>query len=31
LNHTTLQAGHLPLRWHLLEPLLAMAGLLMIA
>jgi hypothetical protein len=28
LNYTTVQAGYLPLRWHLLEPLLAMAGLL---
>ena len=31
LNFTTLQAGYLPLRWHLLEPLLAMAGLLTVA
>lgn len=28
LNYTTVQAGYLPQRWHLLEPLLAMAGLL---
>lgn len=28
LNFTTVQAGYLPQRWHLLEPLLAMAGLL---
>ena len=31
LNYTTLQAGYLPLHWHLLEPLLAMAGLLTVA
>ena len=31
LNYTTLQAGYLPRRWHLLEPLLAMAGLLTMA
>jgi hypothetical protein len=31
LNYTTLQAGFLPLHWHLLEPLLGMAGLLTIA
>jgi multisubunit Na+/H+ antiporter MnhG subunit len=31
LNYTTLQAGYLPLRWHLLEPLLGMAGLLTFA
>jgi hypothetical protein len=28
LNYTTVQAGYLPQHWHLLEPLLAMAGLL---
>lgn len=28
LNFTTVQAGYLPQHWHLLEPLLAMAGLL---
>ncbi len=31
LNYTTLQAGYLPLRWHLLEALLGMAGLLTVA
>ena len=31
LNYTTLQAGYLPDRWHLLEPLLGMAGLLTVA
>ena len=31
LNYTTLQAGYLPQRWHLLEPLLGMAGLLTVA
>jgi hypothetical protein len=31
LNYTTLQAGYLPNRWHLLEPLLGMAGLLTVA
>jgi Gpi18-like mannosyltransferase len=31
LNFTTLQAGYLPDRWHLLEPLLGMAGLLTVA
>jgi hypothetical protein len=31
LNYTTLQAGYLPQRWHLLEALLAMAGLLTVA
>lgn len=31
LNYTTLQAGYLPQRWHLLEPLLGMAGLLTFA
>jgi hypothetical protein len=31
LNYTTLQAGYLPRRWHLLEPLLGMAGLLTVA
>jgi hypothetical protein len=31
LNYTTLQAGYLPQRWHLLEPLLGMAGLLTMA
>ena len=31
LNYTTLQAGYLPERWHLLEPLLGMAGLLTVA
>lgn len=31
LNYTTLQAGFLPLRWHLLEALLGMAGLLTVA
>jgi hypothetical protein len=31
LNYTTLQAGYLPQRWHLLEPLLGMAGLLAMA
>ena len=31
LNYTTLQAGYLPMRWHLLEPLLGMAGLLTVA
>jgi multisubunit Na+/H+ antiporter MnhG subunit len=31
LNYTTLQASYLPQRWHLLEPLLGMAGLLTVA
>lgn len=31
LNYTTVQAGYLPQRWHLLEPLLGMAGLLTLA
>ena len=31
LNYTTLQASYLPDRWHLLEPLLGMAGLLTVA
>jgi hypothetical protein len=31
LNFTTLQANYLPPRWHLLEPLLGMAGLLTVA
>jgi len=31
LNYTTLQAGYLPQRRHLLEPLLGMAGLLTVA
>lgn len=31
LNYTTLQAGYLPQRWHLLEVLLGMAGLLTVA
>ncbi len=31
LNYTTLQAGYLPLRWRLLEGMLAMAGLLTFA
>ena len=31
LNYTTLQAGYLPQRWHLLEALLGMAGLLTVA
>jgi hypothetical protein len=31
LNYTTLQAGYLPKRWHLLEGLLGMAGLLTLA
>jgi len=31
LNYTTLQAGYLPERWRLLEPLLGMAGLLTVA
>jgi hypothetical protein len=31
LNFTTLQASYLPDRWHLLEPLLGMAGLLTVA
>jgi hypothetical protein len=31
LNYTTLQAGYLPQRWHLLEGLLGMAGLLTLA
>jgi Gpi18-like mannosyltransferase len=31
LNYTTLQASYLPDRWHLLEPLLGMAGLLAVA
>jgi hypothetical protein len=31
LNFTTLQANYLPDRWHLLEPLLGMAGLLTVA
>jgi hypothetical protein len=31
LNFTTLQASYLPPRWHLLEPLLGMAGLLTVA
>ena len=31
LNYTTLQAGYLPQRWHLLEPALGMAGLLTMA
>ena len=31
LNYTTLQAGYLPQRWHLLEGLLGMAGLLTMA
>lgn len=31
LNYTTLQAGYLPQRWQLLEPLLGMAGLLTLA
>ena len=31
LNYTTLQAGYLPQRWHLLEALLDMAGLLTVA
>jgi multisubunit Na+/H+ antiporter MnhG subunit len=31
LNYTTLQAGYLPQRWRLLEPLLGMAGLLTVA
>jgi len=31
LNYTTLQANYLPQRWHLLEPLLGMAGLLTMA
>jgi hypothetical protein len=31
LNYTTLQAGYLPQHWRLLEPLLAMAGLLTVA
>ena len=31
LNYTTLQAGYLPQRWHLLEALLGMAGLLTMA
>jgi hypothetical protein len=31
LNYTTLQAGYLPQRWHLLEALLGMVGLLTVA
>jgi hypothetical protein len=31
LNYTTLQAGYLPQRWHMLEALLGMAGLLTVA
>ena len=31
VNYTTLDSGYLPLRWHLLEGLLAMAGLLTLA
>jgi len=31
VNYTTLGAGYLPLRWRLLEPLLAMAGLISFA
>ncbi len=31
LNYTTLQANYLPQQWHLLEPLLGMAGLLTVA
>ena len=31
LNYTTLQAGYLPQRWQLLEPLLGMGGLLTLA
>lgn len=31
LNYTTLQSGYLPQRWHLLEALLGMAGLLTVA
>ena len=31
LNYTTLQAGYLPQRWHLLEAALGMAGLLTVA
>jgi len=31
LNYTTLQAGYLPRRWHLLEALLGMTGLLTVA
>jgi hypothetical protein len=31
LNFTTLQASYLPMRWHLLEPLLGMAGLMTVA
>ena len=31
MNYTTLQAGYLPQRWHLLEALLGMAGLLTVA
>lgn len=31
MNYTTLQAGYLPMRWHLLEATLGMAGLLTVA